>query len=397
MKMKVIIYAYPPISIGLNAKTIHDNCIVIVPLGMKNFYTEFNQKNMRYVRNFDYQSIISETNKIVEKNPVEEFIVLSEPDIEFGGFLNDTYGKGIAIQGLSNAMLYRNKYYMRSMLEKKVKQPEFYKVEKKEMITDIIDKRGGEWILKPLAKDSAEGIKRIKNKEDIEKLNIDGDVCLLEEMVEHKTMFTTDGICSGENIVEFFIHQYDQPILETFNKSKRHITRTHSLDLDINIKRKLFESTATILKTFNQHGEIFPFHMEWFLKEGDVIFCEVASRFGGKIGTLIQMCYDFNIFDKYWNIKLNNKDIMPIDFYKIRNPSKITFNYSAYRHTGKLKFIPKIINSNVFLKVRLNQNYMVSSNIQESAFELYDTYKSENDYMEAIKRLDDFNTKFVYE
>ncbi|MBC1925132.1 hypothetical protein [Listeria innocua] len=394
---KVIIYPYSPKSIGLTSDKLQKNTIIVAPYAMKEHYLNYNQDNVLFVRSYNYTSIVDIIQELVKKYILLEFIVLSEQDIEFGGFLNDFYGSCKIAQGLTNATLYRNKYFMRTCLKGKVNQPEFYLVRSKPMIYNICNKSNKFWIMKPLSKDSAQGIIKI-DEQNLKKVELYEESYILEEMIEYEVMYTTDGICVGQDIVEFFINQYDKPILETFGNSKRHITRTHSLDLDKRLKEMLFESTKIILETFNKHGEVLPFHMEWFFtKDADVIFCEAASRFGGKIGSLIQTCYDFSIFDRYWDIKLSNKDVVFTSFNEIRNPEKISFNYSAYKNNGKLTFIPKFENKNVNFKVELNQNYVASSTIQENAFELYETYNSEREYVEAIQKLDKLSSSLIYE
>ncbi|RDX01323.1 ATP-grasp domain-containing protein [Listeria kieliensis] len=395
--IKLIIYAYPPGSIGLDPNNLGESTFIIVPLAMKEYYINYNQDKVIYDQYFNYNSIISIIQQLLSMYIVSEFIVLSEPDIEFGGLLNDYYGMDKAAQGLTNATLYRNKYYMRSLLKDKVNQPDFYLVKNKKMIYEIFEKKEDRMVLKPLSKDSAQGIKFIENKDEIEYMEMEEEAYLLEQVVEYKTMFTTDGICKGPDIVEFFVHQYDEPILETFQKSKRHITRTRDLYLEERIQKTLFENTVTILKTFNKCDEVFPFHMEWFLKGDSVIFCEAACRFGGKIGSLIQEAYDFNIFDKYWSIKLNKKDASPICFREIRKPNKIALNYCAYKKNGVLRFIPDFKDCGLKLKVEINQAYVASSNIQESSFEVNKTCDSESDYTCLIKRLDNLSASFIYE
>lgn len=209
-------------------------------------------------------------------------------------------------------------------------------------------------------------------------------------------MFTTDGICDGDKIVAFFIHQYEEPIFQTFENSKRHITRTCYLDLNDNLRTKLFKNTQTILRTFNKNGEIFPFHMEWFYDGKDIIFCEAASRFGGKIGQLIKSTYSFDIYEAYWNLVLNNGVSTSVDLHSILKPKKISFNYSAYLNEGTLTHIPDM-GADIKMKAKINEKYMQSANIQQNAFETYKSVESESEYRKSISELDRLNQSLIYQ
>ncbi|WP_185409771.1 hypothetical protein [Listeria grandensis] len=395
INIKVIIYAYPPISIGLSPKFVGNECVIIVPMEMKSFYKEYNQKSIYYIDKFEYHLIISVIQDLMKNSVIEQFIVLSEPDVEFGGFLNDYFGANETGQGLANATLYRNKYIMRSVLNGKVKQPKFSIVDSKESIYRFFQEECKKLILKPLSKDSAEGIEYISCGTDINQIGTLAYPYILEESIEHELMFTTDGICVGDEIVAFFIHQYEEPIMKTFERSRRHITRTCFLDLEEHLREELFKCTQTVINTFNKSREILPFHMEWFYDGENIIFCEAASRFGGKIGTLIQSTYQFDIFEAYWHMVLEGVITEPVKFDSISRPNKVSFNYSAYLREGELLEIPKLERS-IRVKVEPGTVYTTSSNIQQNSFEVYQSVSSELMYKEKVNELDQLNQKFIF-
>lgn len=387
--MRFLVQSISPGAIGMTKKFLeeHKEISIITEIKNSDLYKDFDSCRIYYIDSIN----ILELSKLIKhfinkKEVIEEFITLEEEYMTLIGELNEIYGTINNSQKTFNANLYSNKYYIRKFLEAtSLKQPKFHYIDSQNKL-DILNKlqENKKYIIKPLYGSGSEGVKLI-DRNSISKNSLSPSI--IEENIPHKKMYTTDGIFIGNKLVAFFINEYEEPILENVSKVEGHVTRTLNINTPIEIQKKLFENTLTILETFNTN-EIRPFHFEWFYTlDGEIIFCEAAARFGGKIGYLLYRCYGINIFDIYWKALLNGDYKIKNNFEELK-PEKIAFNFSAYKWDGFIKYTPNINGKYIFsYKVNTNEKIKKSYNILDPLFNLEGDSNNEYEYQKSIEEI----------
>lgn len=281
----------------------------------------------------------------LETNLIKEnllFIANGEEKIALAGLLNEQYSEN---RGYFQAMSFIDKYLMRVMLRSVIQQPEFVSINsKQEMITYLMKSTKNEYILKPRAQSSANGLYIVQSKKEIDVLPDNLNGYILEEFVEYDIMLTSDGIAQSDKIHTFVVHEYGDKLTESITKgSFATVSTCHFYATNPEIIEKVYDNTKRVLNKLKICDYPIPFHFEWFynVKTRELTFCEGAARFGGaEIPKLIECAFDVNVKELYWNELLggNLNDIK--EKKTISKPKCYGTTFLSYRVEGIVKKLP---------------------------------------------------------
>jgi ATP-grasp domain. len=392
--MKYLVQDFSLQSIGLTSEKLLSMKNLTVVTKKENLYWledgGYSKNNIIFlssISNEDLKSFFKSQSQTVD---IEEIITLDEKLMKNVGILNELYSSLKSSQKSMNARLYTDKYVMRNMLiNSDIKQPKFFKYNQENVESIILNdnyKESQKFVIKPRNGSGSKNI-NIVQKKDLKNFSkiVYQNEKIIEEHIPHTKMFTTDGIFKGRKILNFFIHEYEYPILENLEVSYGHITRSMSTETSIQLQETLYKKTNNVISKFNSE-EIRPFHFEWFLTDNEeIVFCEGAARFGGKIAFLVNESYGTNLYDLYWNcvehgVTENQSIQLPL------TPNQITFNFAAYKWLGSIQEWPKLELENLSLisKVDIGEDIYPTYDILDPAFFINGNAENEFIYKKQI-------------
>lgn len=320
--MKYFIYKYSPKTIGL---TPQDNLKVIVPRSKVEEYLKlgFNKISIIHLKNLTFYSLISFFRTEQKLELIEEIFTLDESLMSDIGLLSSIFTSGI--KGTESKLFFKDKYYMRSILNGIVKQPRIFE----EWDITQLPKQG---IIKPRRSEAGKGVFIYNTKDALQKdlrfLTKDTDQVLIEELVDYEVMLSCDGIVSNGKLIYAFVHEYIGKITEISEKNIN-IKRTASYYWkNPKVINAIIQNSQKVVDYLGDKNDTYPIHFEWFYseKKNELIFCEGACRFGGaRIPFLIEDAFGLNILSKYWEVKFNKN----IENKKVFFPKNIASSFLA--------------------------------------------------------------------
>ena len=190
-------------------------------------------------------------------------------------------------QSLDSAQVFTDKLLMKAALEKaKINVPPYEHVSSILDVTKFINKQGYPVVVKPSSATENKGVFILKNEQDLETLAQSSDLFNFEspwavevESFVKGTLYHVNGLVSGGKIIYIWPSVYlQQPI---------------DLNQGLSAASYTLSSTNPLLSRLNDYGsqilQALPtpseaaFHLEVFLTPSkDLVFCEIASRIGGK-------------------------------------------------------------------------------------------------------------------
>lgn len=304
--MKFFVWKYNPSVVNISKRK---NISFIIPSNKEKVYLENGITNIIPVKeisfNYVYEVICEQRqNKI----PLDDIFTLDEECMDWVGLLKSIF---IPNSNSVSDILFKDKYYMRSVVGNTVTQPKFTELTE-DKIEKITTKDG---LVKPRRADSAKGIYHFKNKINSKKLAnsfnyISSNDFLVEEFVDYDKMFTVDGYTDFKDNERFFSHEYNSKVSE-YKENKYLTIHTSSLYYnDLDKLKRLFKLSKEVLTQLCPMKGIVPFHIEWFYstKNDKFIFTEAGKRFGGaKIPELIKESFGIDVLSEYWTIQEGGK------------------------------------------------------------------------------------------
>ncbi|RDX01322.1 ATP-grasp domain-containing protein [Listeria kieliensis] len=320
---------------------------------------------------------------LVEKSSL--FIANGEEKIVLAGLLNAQSGIS---ESYFQAMSFIDKYLMRTLLTGVVQQPKFIKINtKKEVKNYFTENTAQQYILKPRAQSSANGLYIVSSSQEIDMLPENLNGYILEKFVDYDIMLTSDGIAQDGKIHTFAVHEYGEKLTESIVKCHyATVSTSHFYTTNPEVIEKVFKNTEKVLDKLMVYGHPIPFHMEWFYNNetGELTFCEGASRFGGaEIPKLIECAFDLNIKNLYWSMLLNKNINETERAGIIRIPRSYGATFLSYRREGVIEKLPKQQSTEWFDKyscyVKVGDKVKTSSTATENIFiAVFKCKKSEN-------------------
>lgn len=300
--MKYFIWRYNPSVVGIRPCS---GITFVVPSSKEKMYLEQNITSLIVADKIDFKNVYLLLKKQKERNiSIDDIFTLDEDIMDWLGVL-----KSIFVQGQSGVsdVLFKDKYYMRSVVNGIISEPNFT-----ELTTDNYqDITINEGMIKPRRADSTKGIQYFKGSVDINSLKnengyLSNKDLLVEDFVHYDRMFTVDGYTDFNGHERFFSHEYNSK-LSDFKSTGYFTLHTNSCYYNnMLLLRNLFILTKKALKALSVSRDITPFHFEWFYSEKNnkLIFTEAGKRFGGvKLPRLIKNSFNIDILNEYWTLQ----------------------------------------------------------------------------------------------
>lgn len=394
----VIVNPYPFEILDLSPELYtNDQLIIIASYQQQQTYPK-EISRVYYSNNFSKSSLLELIDTYFDlKKYSYDFIPFSEETVPVCGYLN-SYANSSGLD--SKSINFTDKFYMRKKINDALNQPLFYKVDSIDDIYDILSQSKNKYILKPRVSSSSNNIHIIKKEEDIIK-SIDYTNFIMEEMIDYDIMFTTDGVYSKGELIDFNIHRYTKKMLDSIDENSFQMVVSTLHDLDPKIFDRLNNLTQQVLDCLSDKNFIFPFHIEWFysFKDDKITFCEGAARFGGALITdLIYLSQNKNVKEIFWNEIFSHKNKQNSTY----SVPKIACTFLGYRKQGTLIKSPSntlqeydwIYNAYNFVKK--GSYYSKSQNAVENT--IVCSFQSENleDYNSKRDALISYQKKFIF-
>jgi biotin carboxylase len=240
-------------------------------------------KVKNYLNSGDIETI---AYKEFHKNPYQYIIATHEIDILRAARLRELLQ--LPGQSYKSAVAFRQKTVMKEILKQKGIQgiPLFQSIKSPADVIDFMNKNTFPVVIKPDLGTGSEGVKILKNKDDvfsylkqssIFQVNQPVDM-QVEEFINGKMYHINGFVLNGELIgcwPSVYPHQSIGMVDGKFASSYL-LHSTNPLVARLNTyTQQILKALPTPLHT--------PFHLEVFINEADeIIFCEIASRIGGK-------------------------------------------------------------------------------------------------------------------
>ncbi|RLK63983.1 carboxylate--amine ligase [Atopobacter sp. AH10] len=406
--MHVVLFRYSARVVKLDC-IAHKNVLVIAPENQRKKYDSYGQEGhplpkVIFLEDFVLPNIIAEIRKIKQNEVIESITTLSEEDIDIAGFLHDHFVCHNS-KAVSN-LLFKDKYYMRSFLYGVVKQPYFRLLASKEDMDYFWEKcRTRTAVLKPRNLAGAMGIKKIGAEDVVGEEYYNGNY-LIEECVDIDKMITCDGYALGQQIKRFYIHEYEELLLDSLRTKGYYLIRTSTLyEKGKDFLQVAYEACQKVLEVFSVEGEITPFHFEWFydFRSKEIVFCEVGKRFGGgDIPQLILDSYGVDVIKEYWEILTDKAYLERIDYSDVlARPQRISATFSLYREKGKVIGAPSQDTMNwankVYIFVKPGDSSNEARDVVENSMLVQFSCLSEAELKQRVEELRNISKAFKYQ
>lgn len=205
-------------------------------------------------------------------------------------------------QNLESALAFRNKVIMKDYLKNSpVILPNYCHVDSSETIKEFSKKQGFPIVVKPVSESGSTGVEILNNENEmnnyLENNYFSNNVNIeVEEFIEGQ-MYHIDGLLINREIVFIQPYKYINDCLEY---RLNNYLGGRTISPNEKIYKDLIDTVKVVVNKLPS-PENMAFHAEiWEKKNGELVFCEIASRTGGAtIGLSIEYGFDFNI-DKIW-------------------------------------------------------------------------------------------------
>lgn len=286
------------------AKTPYDEWLSdtgIEPIILTSDELAVGYKHMPYVyafSNYDHNGLIEKKAfEIARHYNLIAIFARAEADIIRAAQLRELLN--LRGQKIASALAYRNKVIMKDFLGNAgVFLPNYQRLDSAYTAIQFIEKYGYPVVIKPYSESGSLGINIVRNEEELNSYlaqKKSGNM-EIETFIDGK-MYHIDGLIIDREIV--FIHpsQYINDCL-SFRENK--YSGTCTLSLSDPMYKPLVEATRIVLMSLPS-PEHMAFHAElWKRNDGQLVFCEIASRTGGAvISNIISHSFGINL-DKEW-------------------------------------------------------------------------------------------------
>ncbi len=249
---------------------------------------------------------------LMKVHQVDAVVALDDYDVEKAAMIRETYR--IPGMGQTTHRYFRDKLAMRQQaLDNDINVPEFSAIFNDEKLNFFTEEHPGPWVLKPRSEASANGIKKILNREQlwtaIENLKEERYKFLLESFKPGK-VYHVDCLVYKHQIVFACCSQYTSPPMKVSHEGGVFATRT--LDQNTDFTKALLKINQQVLEKFGiKNGAT---HSEFIYgDDGQFYFLETSSRVGGAhIPDMIEAATGVNIWREW--AKLENALLRKNDY-----------------------------------------------------------------------------------
>jgi hypothetical protein len=206
---------------------------------------------------------------------------------------------GIPGQQVNSAQAYRNKVTMKDYLATSgVRLPKYKAVSSAYDVLEFIENHGYPVVIKPTSESGSYGTQILRGLEDLNRYLESGSTTHMEiETFVEGQMFHVDGLFQNGRIVFIQPSRYINDCLSFRDDEYCGSVTVSPKDT---VHDLLVETTRLIIQNLPS-PENMAFHCElWQRTNGEIVFCEIASRTGGAVvSTIIEKTFGINL-DKEW-------------------------------------------------------------------------------------------------
>ncbi|MBS9334597.1 hypothetical protein LQZ24_00905 [Fructobacillus sp. M1-13] len=290
--MNYYIWPYSPHSLSL----IEDHqTIVLTSEENRSHFVDWSDKAVFFFDELSFETLFAYFRQH-RGHSIDRIWTLDEEKIIWVSQLNNLF----ATQRDDTAILFKDKYFMRSALQDIVLQPRFQKASRQQPFS-------GKGFLKYRRSDSAQGVEDYQDDSEYQQLllqipEVSWADYMVEEAVSYDTMYTIDGYRTATGQFRLFAHEYYGKVNEVVHGQYLLLT-TASLYQKPELLKRLFTLSKRVVNQLSRPGDTVPFHIEWFYQKdrNRFVFTEIGRRFGGgHIPRLIQEAFGINLLQEYW-------------------------------------------------------------------------------------------------
>lgn len=202
-------------------------------------------------------------------------------------------------QTVESALAYRDKLVMKNCLQKsKIIMPSYCKADLREEVINFAKQHGFPIVMKPRTGSGSFGINIINNEDELHNYLKEKSLTnMMAETFINGQMFHVDGLVVDGRVV--FI-QPSKYVNDCLSFRKNEYLGSCSLSPSDKLYQPLVDVTNEVLNVLPTPKNM-TFHAEiWEKDDGQLVFCEIASRTGGSMISLtLKYCFGFDI-DKLW-------------------------------------------------------------------------------------------------
>lgn len=228
-------------------------------------------------KNENFNNVIID---IFQKHQTERFdriITTNEFDIEIGGQLRELLC--IKGQGKESSEQFRDKLIMKQKLLNVVSLPNFSSVDSIVDIIAFIDAYNFPVVLKPRKSAGSMGVKILRNWEDVQNLNDEDFSDLIIESYIEGNLYHLDGLYSDKDgLIICSISQY---LSDCLAHQAGNYVGSFMIDSSSELAGILKTDLEKVLNKLATPSNPIAYHCEFFIRNGEPVFCEIASRIGG--------------------------------------------------------------------------------------------------------------------
>ena len=232
---------------------------------------------------FDSAQLEKTAYEILAKEKIDRIIALDEFDLLRAARLRDMFS--LPGQNYESALAFRDKLVMKSILQQKgFLVPEFAPVESGLDLIEFTQKHGFPVVVKPRRGCAAEGVKILRVIDDLNKLfsngkffNEDHQALLMVEKFITGSLIHIDGLIIRGKMIACWPSIYLTTPIDIFDKKP---VQSYTLAAENPLASKLITYCSEVLAALPTPDNT-AFHLEAFLHDNEIVFCEVASRAGG--------------------------------------------------------------------------------------------------------------------
>ena len=229
------------------------------------------------------EEVISLSKHQAQKFAFQKIIAPDEEDILRAALLREDLG--LEGQSWESALAFRDKVRMKEVLAQQgLKVPSFQGVSSFEDLLAFSQKEGFPLVLKPRQATGCRGLKILSSEEDVHEAKSlleesPPDFYQVETFVQGK-MYHVDGLVKGGKVIAAWPALYFDPPL---NMLLGQPASSYLLSSENPLTPFFIHYAENVLHAMDT-PETTAFHLEFFMPEakGEPVFCEIASRVGGK-------------------------------------------------------------------------------------------------------------------
>jgi len=267
--------------------------------------SEYRDFSVEYFANYINNGLVE--RRILEihaAHGVDAIVSFGEDDVIRAARLREKLG--LSGQNLESAEAFRCKVKMKSLLrDSKVKLPAFRRLASPLDLIEFTNEHGLPVYVKPTTSSGSTWGRKISTQAELEKAlsadfkaRVPFSEFVSDTMVEgfiDGELHHVDGFWNGKSLSLVVASRYLSPSLDLGSMSQSVALTSVMLPPESRLACKLIEATDLVLQSLPSNYA-FPFHAEFFVKDEEITFCEIASRTGGaRVASTFEQATGFNL------------------------------------------------------------------------------------------------------